>query len=181
MNKTCFLGILLGVFFNLNAQVYLAKNVNVRLFSAAPLENIEAKSTLSSCAFNAKNNRIVMKVPIKSFKFDRALMEEHFNENYLESDKYPVAEFNGSIEDVPDFTKDGTYSMKIKGKLTIHGVTNDREYVSNIVVKNGDISGTVVFKVKCEDYKIDIPKIVIKNIAEEIEISVNADFKLMKK
>lgn len=154
----------------------MAKNVNVRIFSVSPIENIEAKSTNSSCAFSVKTGKIIMKVPIKSFKFEKALMQEHFNENYMESEKYPMAQFEGVIQDIPDMTKNAEYSIKIKGKLTMHGVTNEKEITANLIIKNGEIKGTTVFKVKCKDYKIEIPKIVFKNIAEEIEVTVNAEF-----
>lgn len=167
--------------FTFQAQIFVAKNINVRIFSASPFENIEAKSNNSSCAFNLKNGKLVMKVPIKSFQFEKSLMQEHFNENYMESDKYPMASFEGVIQDMPDLTKNGEYIIKIKGKLNIHGVIADREITTSLVVKNGDIKGVSVFKVKCVNHKIEIPKIVIKNIAEEIEISIIAEFKSVTK
>jgi YceI-like domain len=181
MKKYILCVMILFAFQQFNAQIFMAKNVNVRIFSASPIENIEAKSNLSSCAFSLKNGKMIMKVPIKSFKFDKALMQEHFNENYMESEKYPMAVYEGVLQDLPDLTKNGEYNVKVKGKLTLHGVTLDREYTTHLSVKNGDIKGTLVFKVKCKDHNIVIPKVVAKNIAEEIEISVSAEFKSVTK
>jgi polyisoprenoid-binding protein YceI len=169
-----------SLMYTMNAQTYLAKNVSVRIFSAATIENIEANTTIASCAFNAKSNKIIMKVPIKAFKFEKALMQEHFNENYLESEKYPTAQFEGVMLDMPNMYNSGDYTIRLKGRLTLHGVTIEREVSAKLNVKDGDVKGTAVFKIKCKDYKIPIPKVVAKNIAEEIEISVVAEFKMIK-
>jgi hypothetical protein len=179
-NHYLFFIIFLSIAFTSNAQTYLAKNVSVRFFSAAPIENIEANTTVASCAFNAKSNKIIMKVPIKAFRFEKALMQEHFNENYLESEKYPIGQFEGMMLDLPNMYNNGEYNIRLKGKLSLHGVTNEKEVNAKIYIKDGDVKALVVFKIKCKEYKIAIPKIVARNVSDEIEISVTAEFKMIR-
>ena len=110
-------------------------------------------------------------------------MQEHFNENYMESDKFPKALFKGAIADMSkvDLSKDGTYAVKVKGDLTIHGETKAVETDGTIVVKDGNISATSTFDVAVADYKIEIPKVVRDNIAKIVTIVVNVDYELFKK
>lgn len=105
-------------------------------------------------------------------------MEEHFNENYMESDKYPKAIFKGQVSDISkvDFNKEGSYAVAVNGDLTMHGVTNKITVPGTISIKSGLISAISSFKVKLADYKISIPKIVKDNIAESIDISVNCNY-----
>ena len=102
-------------------------------------------------------------------------MEEHFNENYLESDKYPKASFKGKINDLSkaNFTKDGVYTVEVSGDLTMHGVTNKISTPGTITVRSGIITAAADFKLKLADYKISIPKIVKDNIAEVIDIKLS--------
>lgn len=114
-------------------------------------------------------------VLIKSFHFKKSLMEEHFNENYMESDKYPKASFKGKINDLSNvnFTKDGVYTVEVSGDLTMHGVTNKISTPGTITVRSGIITAAADFKLKLADYKISIPKIVKDNIAEVIDIKLS--------
>ena len=120
-------------------------------------------------------------VLIKGFEFKKALMQEHFNENYLESDKFPKATFKGKIVNNSDvnYKKDGTYKVKTKGQLTIHGVTKEVEADGTIEVKGGKIVGTSTFNVNPEDYKISIPNLVRDKIAKQIKVTVKADYQPM--
>ena len=157
------------------AQKYICKNGTTSFFSATPVENIEAISNETSSAYDTKTGDLVVVLPIKSFKFEKSLMQEHFNENYMESDKYPKAFLKGNIVDANnvDYKKDGTYKVTAKGKLTIHNVTKDVSVPGTLTVKNGKISIDAKFKVRCADYNIKIPKIVMVKIAEEIEVSIS--------
>lgn len=161
----------------LAAQIWTSSSTRVHLYSKSIFENIEAESDKSSIAFNLNSGKIFVRIPIKSFKFDKKLMQEHFNENYMESDKFPNAEFSGMIQNKPDLSIDGTYTVTMKGTMLIHGVKKEVDLPVTIVVSKDKIVGKSSFKVKCEDYNIEIPKIVVKNIAEEIELNVNAEFK----
>jgi len=159
---------------SVSAQKYLTRQGHIQFFSEAPLENIEANNHEVNCALDIFTGNIVLKVPMAEFKFQKSLMEKHFNENYVESEKYPYATFKGKVTNLSaiDFLKEGTYPALIAGELTIHGVTKRIAEKGVFHVKEGKISGKSVFPVLLKDYKIKIPKIVFYNIAEEIVISV---------
>ncbi|MBL4754635.1 MAG: YceI family protein, partial [Flavobacteriales bacterium] len=95
------IGLILG-FHLVEAQVYISSSSEISFYSETPIEDIEATNTRSSSLLNTKDKKLVFQIPIKAFKFEKNLMEEHFNENYLESDKYPKASFNGYIMDNVD-------------------------------------------------------------------------------
>lgn len=164
--------------FSAMAQKVYTKNGTISFFSKAPLENISADNNQVMSVLNQQTGEMQFSVIIKSFKFKKALMEEHFNENYLESDKYPKAGFKGNITDISkvNFSKDGTYNVTVTGDLNIHGVTNKVTAPGTILVKNGIASASSKFTVKLADYKISIPKLVKDNIAENVEISVDCDY-----
>jgi polyisoprenoid-binding protein YceI len=161
---------------NLYAQKYMTRTGKVSFYSATPLENIEAFNNETASVLDAKSGDVVFQVPIKSFKFEKALMQEHFNENYMESDKYPKAEFKGKVADVSkvNFSKDGTYDVTTAGKLTIHGVTKEVSIPGTITVKGKEVTMKSEFDVKATDYNISIPKLVEGKIAKEIEVTVNS-------
>jgi len=142
------------------------------------MENIEAVNNEAACALDAKTGAIQFAVPIKSFKFAKALMQEHFNENYMESDKLPKATFKGNITEPAkvDFTRDGNYNITVTGDLTIHGITRKISTPGTIIVKGGIVSANSKFMVKPGDYNISIPSLVRDNIAETIEVSVSCSY-----
>jgi len=160
---------------------YVCKNARINMFSSAPIEDIEANSTEAVSVYNATNGELDFSLPIRSLHFQKARMEEHFNENYMESDKYPKAAFKGKVQSPPDLSKDGTYPVRVAGELTVHGVTQNRTVNGTIKVANGTVSMNSEFMVKCADHHIDIPQIVFHNIAESIRIRVAATYTLYKK
>lgn len=155
------------------AQVYKTTSGNAKFFSTAPLEDIEATSKKMVCKLTTSTNAVAFGVSIRSFQFDKEKMREHFNENYMESDKYKLAKFIGKIQDTLDYTKDGTYNVTVKGKLTIHGVTKDRTVQGQVIIKDGKIQLKSTFDVKLEDHNIDIPKMVFQKIAETVEVTID--------
>lgn len=157
------------------AQKYVTKNGKIRFYSEAPAENIEAINNQVNCALDAESGNLVFKVLIKSFVFEKALMQEHFNENYMESDKFPNATFSGNLVDKAsiNYTKNGAYTCKIKGVMTIHGVSKDIEEEGTFTVEGNSISGHSVFMIKLADYDIKIPGTVVDNISETIEVTVD--------
>jgi hypothetical protein len=159
-----------------SAQVYIAKNSEISFFSEAIMENIEAVNHKASSLLNTETGQLVFKVPIGAFEFEKDLMKEHFNENYMETEKFPKGSFNGSLNGDLDYTKDGTYPAKAVGKLVIHGIEKERTMEGIVVVKDGSISLVCEFKVKLADHDIAIPKVVVKNIAEEVLVKLKADF-----
>jgi hypothetical protein len=159
-----------------NAQKYMTKNGNIKFYSETPIETIEATNNQVNAALDIQTGDLVFKVLIKSFQFEKALMQEHFNENYLESDKFPNSTFQGKIANLSaiDFTKEGAYEATIEGDLTIHGVTKKISEKGTFTVKAGDkIQGNSKFYVKPADYDIKIPGAVVKNIAETLEVTVD--------
>lgn len=174
-----YIGLILLTLFGINrvgGALYACKNANVSLYSKAPIEDIEASTASGTSVYNSSTGDVAFSVPIKSFKFEKSLMEEHFNENYMESDKYPAATFKGKVTTMPDLSKDGTYPVKATGDLTVHGVTQNRTIDGTFTVKGGAVSLNSEFMVKCADHKITIPQLVFHNIAESIRIRVAANY-----
>ncbi len=175
MKRCLFIFIFLLSGFELKAQdVFTDPQMRISFFSETPIENIDAHSSEGSGALNIKSKQVYATVRIKSFEFKRELMQEHFNENYLESDKYPDADFNGTITDEVDFTKNGTYKVNAKGKLTIHSVTVDRTIPITITVNGSQITIHSEFMVHIADHNITVPSLVIQHIAEDVKVTIDA-------
>lgn len=178
MKNIFFLLFLLLTTVSVQSQKVYTKNGNISFFSKTSLENISADNNQVTAIFNQQTGELQFSVLIKAFHFKKALMEEHFNENYMESDKYSKAIFKGAVADMSkvNLTKDGSYPVSVTGDLTIHGVTNKVTVPGTIVVRSGVISSESSFNIKPADYKISIPKLVKDNIAETINITVNCNY-----
>lgn len=165
---------------NLFAQKFITKNGHIWFYSETPVETIEAHNKQVNCALDTESGDFVFKVLMKSFEFEKALMQEHFNENYVESDKYPNAMFKGKVINITemDLSVDGEYAAVIEGDLTMHGITNKVKHEGTFVVIGEKIQGMAELTVKPEDYKIKIPNAVSKKIAEYMDVTV--DVKLEK-
>jgi len=164
------------------AQQFVAKTGKAHFFSSASVENIEATSSTAVCALNTANKKVVVKIRNTSFKFKDGLMQEHFNENYMESDKYEFSTLDGVIVEPIDFTKDGVYDITIKGTLEIHGTKVEREIKGKLTIKNGvPANGKAKFDVKLADHKIKIPSLLGANIAESITVDVDFDYEKYEK
>lgn len=161
--------------FPVKAQnILVSKNASVSFFSSTIVEDIEGKSNTGSSALDLKTGNILFKVNNTSFQFKKKLMQEHFNENYMESNIYPLSEFKGRITDQIDFSKDGSYTVSVEGTLMIHGVVKNCQTKATLIIDKGSISAKSVFKIKIADYHIKIPSIVFKNIAESVEVRISA-------
>jgi YceI-like domain len=171
-----FLFLLLSFTVNVSLQDYKVKTGSIAFRSDAPLELIKAQSNdLKGLLIPAKK-QFAFIVSIKSFKgFNSPLQQEHFNENYLESNKYATASFEGKIIEDIDFTKDGVYSIRAKGNLNIHGVVQERIIKSELTIKNAAISIKSSFTVLLNDHNIPIPKVVNEKLASEIKVDIKAD------
>ncbi|MBR9921289.1 MAG: YceI family protein [Bacteroidetes bacterium] len=177
------LGVLMLSAFSVDAQRYFTREGEVDFYSEAPLEKIEAHNNSATSVLDISSGKLEFAVLIKAFQFEKALMQEHFNENYMESDEFPKSVFKGNIDN-PEAVKwdtDGTYPVNVSGKLTIHGVTNDVSTTGEITIENGQISAHSVFVVAVADYDIEIPAVVRENIAKEVEIRVDVDYQELKK
>jgi hypothetical protein len=173
--------LLLSVTMGFSQSLYICRSGKVGFYSKAPLEDIEANNNNMTSLLNTASGEIVFTVPIKAFRFDKELMQEHFNEKYMESDKYPEATFKGKITDKIDFTKDGTYNVTAVGKLKIHGVEKDRTEKGVLTIKGGNITLESQMSVMVKDHKITIPKLLFENIAEKIDVKINAPYVQFKK
>ncbi|TCC93335.1 YceI family protein [Pedobacter frigiditerrae] len=155
-----------------NAQTFIGKNIKVNIFSSTPVEDIKAASSSGTAVLIAQKQELAIQVNIKSLEFDKKLMQEHFNENYMESDKYPVAKFKGIISPKIDWTKDGEYNVTAKGTLSVHGVDQPRNIIGKITIKNGAVNLFSTFDVACAAHQIKIPSLVFTKIAEVIKVTI---------
>jgi len=157
-----------------NAQKYMTKNGYIGFYSHTPMEDIKGDNNQVVGALDISTGEMVFQALIKSFHFDRALMEEHFNENYMESDKFPKSVFKGKISNLKDvdFSKNGIYNVTVEGDLTIHDVTNKISTQGTIEVVSGGINANSKFKIVPEDYKINIPGVVKDKFDKNLEVTV---------
>ena len=157
-------------------NLYVCKNVGITLFSGALIEDIKAVSSAGLSVYNAGTGELDFSIAISSLQFEKAFMQQHFNSDYMESDKYPRAIFKGKISQGVDNSIDGNYPVVATGQLTVHGVTQPRIIQGVFIVKNGVVSMSAEFIVKCADHKIDIPQILFYHIAENIKVNVSATY-----
>lgn len=158
------------------ARFYISKNIKTVIYSEAPVENIEATSTTGVSLINTQTGELQFNIPIRSFNFKKKLMQEHFNENYMESDKYPHARFKGKINEAIDFSTNGTYNVTTTGELDVHGVKRQRTIPGTLTINDGSISIRSRFDTRCADHNIKIPQLVFRNIAETIQVTVTGNF-----
>lgn len=163
------------------AQKYFTKSGTIQFFSEAPLENIEAINSTVTAVMDASSGKAEVSALMKSFNFEKALMQEHFNENYVHSDEYPKAKLTGSVSDFSlEQLKEGKMESKFSGELTIHGETNPIDAPVNLEIKDGKVQVNSKFTILLADYNIEIPKAVTDNISETIDITVAFELKPLK-
>ncbi len=156
------------------AQKFKSSESNIRFFSKAPIEDIEAVNTEATSIIDVDSKSFVFVAPIKGFSFKKKLMEEHFNENYLETDKYPKAIFKGKIENW-DVGK-GEAVVVAKGEMSIHGVEQQVSIEGTINYGDDNVTIKSVFLIALKDYKIKIPKALFYNIAEVVEVTISFQY-----
>lgn len=164
-----------------HAQKYLTRTGSISFFSEAPLENIEAFNNQVSGVVDLETGGMAFTLLMKAFTFEKALMQEHFNEKYVESQKYPKATFKGNIKDFDSFILGSEQvAIMVSGKLSIHGVTKDLSIPGTLMKdKNGNIEAKAVFNIDIQDYEIKVPSAVRENIADNIEIKVKMIYEEM--
>ena len=168
----------------LSAQKYFTRNAKV-YFDATNKnspERVDATSNAGTLVLDMAGGRIESAVLIKGFLFEKALMQEHFNENYMESGKFPKASFKGKMDDVSklNLSKDGTYTVNLSGDLSIHGITKQVSTPAVFTVKNGKISSKAAFMVSLADYDIEIPSVVSDKLAKQAKVEITAELEVMK-
>jgi polyisoprenoid-binding protein YceI len=179
MKNNVIILILLFTFQLVSAQKLICKDGHIWFYSHTPIEDIEAHNRQVVAVLDPSTGELLFTLLIKSFEFKKELMQEHFNENYMESDEYPKAGFKGTIEnfDPGDFKADGKHEVNVSGELTIHGVTKHVSVAGALEIEGGTIKAKSDFVVKPSDYDISIPDLVKDNIAKEIEVHVEVLFK----
>ena len=156
-------------------QIYKVSKSSIKFKSDAPLELIQANSTKVTGLLNTSTRSFAFSVPMESFEgFNSALQRTHFNENYIESAKFPNATFEGKIIEDIDFTQQGKYDVRGKGKFTIHGVEQVRIIKTTINVLSDKIEINSTFTVLLVDHEIKIPTVVNQKIAKEISVEFSA-------
>jgi len=160
------------------AQKHVSKTGHIWFYSYTPIEEIEAHNRQVVGILDPSTGDLQFSLLIKSFEFQKALMQEHFNENYMESDKFPKSSFKGKLSDTGkiDFKKDGTYPAAASGELTIHGITKMVSATGTIEIKAGIITSMAKFSVAPKDYDIKIPAVVENNIAKSIDVTVEVTY-----
>ena len=185
MKHLTFLALFIGCFAIAGqAQKFFTKGgrIDFDATSSSSPEKIQAVNRTVTSVLDAANGNMQFAVLIKGFTFERALMQEHFNENYLESEKFPKAEFKGAIvnNSAVNYSKDGSYTVTVKGKLTIHGETRDVEAPGKLVVQGTKITATASFSVSLSDYKIAIPGVVADKVNKTAKIDVTCSLEPLK-
>ena len=170
----CLISITICVF--AHSQMLMTKNATISFHSHTFLENVDAVNNNVLAVIDGTKKNIAFSLLMKQFDFPKKLMQTHFNENYVESDKFPKATFSGAYAENADLTKDGDYSLNVNGKLTIHGVTRQVQIPATLTVKAGTITGITTFKLNPTDYNISIPFIVRDKIEKENTVKVKAEW-----
>jgi hypothetical protein len=175
--------LLISLFFAVNteAQNYICRDGETSFFSETPLENIAALNKTVTSVLNTATNEIAVKMVMTEFKFKNHLMEEHFNENYMESSKFPNGIFKGKINETIDWKKNGTFDVSANGMLIMHGVSKERLLKGKVSIKDEEITLLCGFNIPLADHKIDVPKLVMVKIAENIAVNNKFVFTEMKK
>jgi polyisoprenoid-binding protein YceI len=175
---TAFLLLSFALIMGLQAQKFFTKTGTIDFYSETPMEKIEAKNQQVISVLNTEDGEMAFSVLMKGFNFEKALMQEHFNEKYVESDKYPKATFKGKITNLEEvnFSKAGEYKVTVAGEMNLHGVAKEVEAEGKLTISDGKITGVSSFELLLADFGIEIPKVVKDNIAESITIVVNSTY-----
>jgi polyisoprenoid-binding protein YceI len=168
-------GLLLAAIGGLRAQVYQTKAGNISFVNTAATGSFDAQNNQVIAALSAENGTVQFRVPVNSFQFKKELMQQHFQENYMESATFPNASFSGKLVDASavNFQSAGTYNVKVKGDMTMHGVTKVVEIAGQIVVTATGVTLKANFDILCSDYSINIPRNNASAVSNKVAISVN--------
>lgn len=163
-----------------HAQKYISEKSTVTFFSKASVEDIAAHNEKSMGIFDPNTTDIAFSIPIGEFEFEKSLMKEHFNEKYMETEKYPKATFQGKLT---GFSKDaaGPQTAHTKGQLNVHGVAREVDIQGTAEVRGDRIMLAAKFIVRLEDHSIKIPQLLWKNIAETVEVTIEFTLKPYEK
>ncbi len=174
MIRLAFISLFMSLSFVSFSQRMMDSQAYIRFFSEAPLEDIKAINEKGLGVLDMSNGKVAVAMNMKDFHFEKSLMEEHFNENYIESDKYPKATFSGTIDNFDASAYENltdSLTQSVKGKMTIHGVSQEVT-IPIAFIKEGDaLLAKSEFLIRIEEYDVDVPTLLIKNIAEEVLVT----------
>ena len=151
---------------------YFSEKSNITFFSEGVIEEIKASNTKVTSILDLLSGDVAYLLNPKDFQFEKKLMQVHFNEKYMESEKYPRSSFKGKIEGL-DASSTQLQKVKAIGKLSIHGVTRDVDIPGTLHIEGNTVTLRAKFMVKLTDYDIKVPQIVWQNIAQEVEVTVH--------
>ena len=161
------------------AQKYKSSKGMIKFYSEEVLEDITAINKKVASIFDSESGQIVFSVPVNAFEFEKSLMQEHFNEKYMESEKFPKSTFKGTLTGYTIGQKNP--EVWAEGELMIHGIKKNIRIPGSIdFLKNG-VKIKTVFEVKLIDYGIEVPSLMFQKIAEEIEVTVEIEYKPYEK
>jgi hypothetical protein len=174
MKNLLFISLISLLSISSHAQTFITKNGKISFFSSTSMENISAVNNQVVSVLDSKTGSFQFSVQIKGFIFKKALMQEHFNDENMESGKYPKAIFKGKVTDIStvNFSKDGNYKVNVSGDLTMHGVANHVTVPGSINITDGKVNASATFKLSVSDYKISAPT----NVSNSIEIKVDCNY-----
>jgi hypothetical protein len=181
MKKAIFMLLVVANFLTAHAQKYFTKNASISFNASGPLEEIQSKNASVGFLLNTETGEIQTSALVKSFVFEKQLMQEHFNENYMESEKYPKSTFKGTIKNNAEinYSKDGSYTLNVIGKLTLHGVTKDVNTSAKMTISAGKITVESQFTINCSDYGISIPGAVKEKVSNQVKIAIKGSLDKM--
>lgn len=182
MKKLLFIVAVIFLAEMVSAQKFMTKNGHIGFYGHTPMEDIKADNNQVASILDISSGEVVFQVLMKSFHFDRSLMEVHFNENYIESEKYPKSFFKGKIVNISgvNFSKSGIYNVTVEGEMNIHGVAKPFSAKGTLEVKKDGIMTKSKFKIKPEDFNITIPGLVRDKIAKEMDVSLEMNYTPLK-
>ena len=174
--------LLILVFSGFSQKRYFTKNGGISFHAGTAMEDIDAINNSATSVFDAVTGQIEYAVLIKGFEFKRALMQNHFNENYMESDRFPKSVFKGKITNIEELNidKEGLYPVRVKGVLEIHGVKKEVEITGTMKVTGATIASSAEFTVLLSDYNITIASLVKDKISKTATIKVNCQYSALK-
>lgn len=163
----------------IHAQQYFTTTGFAGFYSKTPLEDIKAENNQVFAVIDVTNKKLAFSMLLNAFVFPKELMQEHFNENYVESDKYPKATFTGTYSDNVDLSK-GENTVHLSGTLTLHGVSKPFTATATLSLANGTLTGKSSFQLVPGDFNITIPSLVRGKIADKIDVTISANCKPKK-
>jgi len=163
-----------------NAQIYLADSARISFYSQTKAEDIDAVNTMAKPIMSIATGEFDVSLLNTAFSFKKDLMKEHFNEDYMESSKYPTTVFKGKINETVDYMEDGVHKITVTGTMDMHGVKKQITVPGTITVKGGKLYVYAKFNVKIADYNIKLPSFLSINVADNVDVTVTATMSPMK-